>query len=93
MLKIFQYESAILSGPDWQDLCGHHPGEAPQAQVESYGEDHQEGEGQPGDLSQYQAPLRLGLVTTDVSLGLGPVLLVLLQVLSEGEEVGAQGNL
>ena len=84
-------------GLDGQDLRGHHPGEAAQAQVESDGEDHEEREGQPGDLvQQWTGPVSFFCLIASIVLLLhteSPVLLIISQVLSQEREVGTQGNL
>ena len=47
----------ILIRPDGENLGGHDPGEAAEAEVESRGEDHEQRQRQPGDGAQ---PVRGG---------------------------------
>ena len=54
--------------PDGENLGGHDPGEAAEAEVESRGEDHQQRERQPGDGAQ---PARGGATLCCVVIVLG----------------------
>ena len=58
----------ILIRPDGENLGGHDPGEAAEAEVESRGEDHQQRQRQPGDGAQ---PARGGATLCCVVIVLG----------------------